>query len=104
MAEFTYPLLWLFIIVPVYYLGVPLLIRSQQRYPTHLELMELDFEELDPAIAKFIRTRSVSLSALGFDEPTLVQTGTPSVSAFLLMLVNRQTGDKAVVTALVGRA
>src|ERR1700730_15360116 len=105
MVEFPYWLLWPLIIVSAYYLGVPLLIRSQQRYRAHPELMELDFEELDPEIAKFIRTRTESLIALGFDEPTLVQTRTTTtVSAFLIMLVNRQTGDKAMVTALIGRA
>ena len=89
-----------------YYLVLPLLIGLRQRYPASPTLTELDFEELAPSLAEFLMTRTRTLYELGFDEPTLVQipNATPNVRAYLIMLVNRRTGDKAMVTVLVGRA
>jgi hypothetical protein len=45
------------------------------------------------------------LFKIGFDEPTLVQIPkfVPQVNSYLIMLVNRHTGDKAMVTALVSQ-
>src|SRR6266536_2542650 len=98
-------LLWLLTFIPAYYLGVPLLVRLQQRFPAHPKVMELDFGKLDSSLAEFLTTRTTALFALGFDEPTLVQLPNPAphVTTYLIMLVNRQTGDKAMVTAIVGR-
>jgi hypothetical protein len=105
MLDFYSEFLWLFLIlVAAYYLGAPMVIRFQQRYPAHPELTALDFENLDPSLAKFLMSRTKALFALGFDEPTLIQIPDPApgVTAYLIMVINRQTGDKAMVTALVG--
>jgi hypothetical protein len=98
-------LLCLLALIPAYYLGIPLIIRLQQQFPAHPTLTELDFEILDPSLARFLMTRTKALFTLGFDEPTLVHIPdlAPQVTTYLIMLVNRQTGDKAMVTALVGR-
>jgi hypothetical protein len=88
-----------------YYLGLPLLVGLRQSYPAPPTLTELDFEELDPSLAEFLTTRTRTLFELGFDEPTLVHVpdGAPNVTAYLIMLINRRTGDKAMVTAFVAR-
>lgn len=103
MAEPFDQLLLLLGLVPAYYLGIPLLVGLGQRYPASPNLTELDFEELEPSQAEFLMTRTRKLYELGFDEPTLVQipNGAPHVTAYVIMLVNRRTGDKAMVSALV---
>jgi hypothetical protein len=49
-------------------------------------------------------TQTNALFEIGFDEPTLVRipNQAPQVNAYLIMLTNRQTGDSAMVTAIVG--
>ena len=105
MPEHSDLLLWPVALALVYYGGLPLLVGLQQRYPTAPRLQELDLEALGPSLANFLMTRTRALFALGFDEPTLVQVPdqAPNVSTYLIMLINRRTGDKAMVTALVGR-
>jgi hypothetical protein len=105
MAEHGQLLLWaLLLIIPVVYLGAPLGIRFQQRLPAHPQLKALDFDTLRPHIAQFLATQTTALFDLGFDEPTLVKIprAAPHVTAYLIMLVNRQAGDKAMVTVIVG--
>src|SRR6266542_4426147 len=97
-------LLWLLTFIPAYYFGVPLLIRRQQRFPAHPKVLELDFYKMDPALARFLMSQTTALFALGFEEPTLVQlpNPAPNVTTYLIMLVNRHTGDKVMVTAILG--
>ena len=105
MPESLDSLLWLLVFIPAYYLGVPLLIRMQQRFPAHPTLSEMDFKQLDPSLADFLMTQTKALFALGFEEPALVHLPNPAprVTAYLIMLVNRQAGDKAMATALIGQ-
>jgi hypothetical protein len=105
MFDFYIDFLWLFLgLVAAYYLVAPMVVRFQQRYPAHPEFTALEFEKLDPSLAKFLMSQTKALFALGFDEPTLIQIPDPApgVTAYLIMVLNRQTGDKAMVTALVG--
>ena len=97
-------LLLLLALVPAFYLGFPLLIRMQQRFQAHPELRELRLERLDRSISRFLMSRAEALFELGFEEPTLVRLPdpVPNVTGYLIMLVNRKTGDKAMVTALIG--
>ena len=101
-SVFAY-VVWLPAVAAAFYLGLPLLIYFQQKFPAHPEMLELDLEDLDRALAKFLMTRTRALVALGFDEPTTVQIpdAVPNVSSYLIMLVNRQAGDKAMVTVLI---
>ncbi len=87
-----------------YYLVIPLVIRFQQRLPAHPTLRNLDLNQIKHSLAEFMTTRTTTLFALGFDEPTLVQLpdSVPNVTTYLIMLVHRQTGDKAMVTVIVG--
>ena len=94
--------LWLLLLIPAYYLVVPVIVGLQQRYPATPVLNKLELDELDSPFTKFLITQSKALFELGFDEPTIVQIPELShiVSAYLIMLVNRQSGDKAMITAL----
>lgn len=99
-------LLWFLpVLVLAYYLLFPLLILSQQRFPARPKMTELDMENLDEDQAAFIMSRTRAVIDLGFDEPTMVEMhdAAPLVSTYLIMLVNRQTGDKAMATVMVGR-
>jgi hypothetical protein len=103
MSEYLDLLLWLFLIlIPVFYLGMPLLVRFQQRMAAHPRLTELDLHTLEPSIATFLTAQTRALFEFGFDEPTLVQIPSPAanVSAYLIMLVNRPSGDKAMVSVV----
>jgi hypothetical protein len=97
--------LWLLLLIPAYYLVIPVIVGLQQRYPATPIVTELKLEELEKAHSEFLMTQTNALFALGFDEPTLVRlpalTPVVSASAYLIMLVNRQAGDKAMVTAMV---
>ena len=88
-----------------YFLVLPIVVGLGQRYPASPMLTELDFDELERSQAEFLMTRTQTLYELGFDEPTLVQVcnGAPNVNAYVIMLVNRRTGDKAMVSALVAQ-
>jgi len=93
-------------LVVAFYLIIPLILRSQQRYPASPQLLEMRFESLKPSLAKFLMTRTHALFELGFEEATLVKIPDPAphVRTYLVMLVNRPAGDKAMVTAIVGDA
>jgi hypothetical protein len=106
MNNYFEPLLGVLLLVPVFYLAIPLVILGQQKFPAHPPLLELDFKSLKPDVADFLMRRSNELFTLGFDEPTLIRIPdpAPSVTAFLVMVINRATGDKAMATALVGES
>ncbi|WP_020470662.1 hypothetical protein [Zavarzinella formosa] len=105
MDLFPESLFLLPIVVIGYYLGFPLLIYANQKFPARPKMTELDMEGLDPDHAEFFMRQTRAVIKLGFDEPTLVQmdNAAPLVSTYLIMLVNRPTGDKAMVTVIVGR-
>src|SRR5437588_5173633 len=46
--------LWLLLLIPGFYLGVPLLIRAQQKMHAHPRMEPLDFDRLRPSISQFI--------------------------------------------------
>jgi hypothetical protein len=95
-------LLVLLLCVAAMYVGAPLLILFQQRLAAHPEFETLDFARLDPDLAGFLMKQTKVLYALGFDEPALIQVSTavPNVAAYLIMVVNRQRGDKAMVSVV----
>jgi hypothetical protein len=105
MFESSEQLFWLLLTIPaLYYLGLPLLILFQQKMQAHPRLDALDFDRLGPSISEFLVEQTNALFALGFDEPTLVQLPKPvnNVSSYLVLLVKRDSGDKAMVTAVIG--
>ena len=48
-------------LVVAFYLIIPLILRSQQRYPASPQLLEMRFETLKPSLAKFLMTRTHAL-------------------------------------------
>lgn len=102
---FNFDFVWLIVLIPAFYLVVPIFVW-QHPFPAHPKLEQLDFEKIGRSRADFLLKQTAGLYALGFEEPTLVRmpNAAPNVTTFLIMLVNRQRGDKAMVTAIVGRA
>jgi hypothetical protein len=86
-------------------LGVPLIVRFQQKMQAHPKLKPLDLKQLDPSISQFLMKQTEALIGLGFDEPTLLEASQAmkNVSQYVILLVNRETGDKAMVTAVIAR-
>lgn len=104
LPELTEIALWVAGIAALFYLGMPLLIRFQQVLPANPELEELDLRRVDRGVGRFLRTRTEALLDLGFAEPVLLRIPepAPNVTAYLILVVNRATGDKAMATALIG--
>ena len=108
---------WLVSTVPTYaltvplcmvgfYLVMPLIVRSTWKVAADPGFKVLDLKAIEPAVARFLAGHATTLLELGFDEPTnlRVPNATPNVTAYLVTLVNRQTGDKAMVTVIIGDA
>jgi hypothetical protein len=104
MPDYLEPLVWLLVLIPLFYLWVPLIVMGRHRMPAHPPIQELELKTLPPDVAAFLMAKTRELFDLGFDEPSLVQIPdpAPNVNAYLALVVNRRAGDKAVVTTLVG--
>ena len=104
MSDIDFVVLWGLVLIALFYIGGPLLVRFRVRLPGHPKLLSLDMESLPPEIAKFLMARTRDLFELGFDEPTLVHLPNPAphVTTYLILLVNRPAGDKALVTVVIG--
>jgi hypothetical protein len=104
MPQHFYELVWLLALIPAYYLGMPLLILAKNRISARPNFKVLDLKQINPDIARFLMSRAEALFALGFEEPTLLKMpgAATNVNGYLIMVVNRKTGDKAMVTALIG--
>lgn len=97
---------WIAGFVGFYFLGTPLLILFGQKMMADPACEELKMHTLDPQISQFLMDKTNELFEIGFDEPTMLHlpSPVPGVKGYLIMLVNRPAGDKAMVTALVGEA
>jgi hypothetical protein len=104
MSGISEQFLWLLALILIYYLGAPLLIRFTQRYNAHPDFEELDWDTINKSNAQFLMTQTEALFEIGFDEPTLVHLPNAAVNltTYLIMLVNRQTGDKAMIAVMFG--
>ena len=87
-----------------FYLVMPLIVRGTWKMAADPGFKVLDLKAIEPAVARFLAGHATTLLGLGFDEPThlRVPNATPNVTAYLVTLVNRQTGDKAMVTVIIG--
>lgn len=103
-SEIVETLYLVLLLVGLFYLVMPMVLRSQQRYPARPDLRPLGFDSLDPTVSRFLTSRSEEVLRLGFAEPTLVRivNQAPNVMSYLVMLVNRERGDRAMVTVIVG--
>jgi hypothetical protein len=104
--EFLEGLWWVPFLIPAAYLGFPILVYFSQKLPGDPEFEAIRLDEMDRKIAKFIMNKTQVLLDIGFAEPVLfnLPSAAPNVDIYGLMLVNRPTGDKAMVTVIIGTA
>lgn len=83
---------------------LPLAVWLGQSLPARPQVVELDLRSLPTATADYLMARTRELIALGFDEPLLLElpAAVANVAGYLIMLVDRKTGDKAMATVLAG--
>jgi hypothetical protein len=100
MPEIVDTLGYILVVVGLFYVGLPIVLRFHQRFPTRPDLRPLGFDSLAPQISHFLTSRSEAVLKLGFAEPTLVRVmnAAPHVVSYLVMLINRERGDKAMVS------
>ena len=106
MFEYSDWLVYVPLLGVAFFLLMPLIVRSTWKMAAHPDFKLLDLKAIDPAIARFLAGHAASLLELGFDEPThlRVPNATPNVTAYLIVMVNRKTGDKAMVTVVIADA
>lgn len=99
-SEISDPLSCVLVLVGLFYVGLPLFCRFQQRYPARPDLRPLNFDNLDSTIARFLTQRSEAVLRLGFSEPTLARIvgAAPGVRAYIVLMIHRERGDRAIVT------
>ena|SRR5436190_23348235 len=100
------PVIWLIALLLIFfYIAAPLYVRFGMRHSANPSFGRLELEQLDPQVAEFLKSHTLELLNLGFDEPTLVHIPDASsyVTSYLILLINRQSGDKAMVTAMMPR-
>jgi hypothetical protein len=96
-------LYWFLAIIPAFYLGTPLLIRLETKLPASPEARPIDLDRIDPKIADYLTEQTEELVHIGFDESTIVRMDTANnVTTYLIMMVNRRTGDEAMATVMIG--
>jgi len=91
--------------VGLFYVGMPIVLLFQQRFPARPDLLPLSFATLDRQVARFLTSQSDAVLELGFTEPILLRipNAAPNVISYLVMLINRDSGDRAMVTFIVGQ-
>jgi hypothetical protein len=106
MEQFATWVGWLLAALAVFYFGAPLVIWAVHRMPAHPRFTAVEFNELDDTTAATLLAQIRSLHGIGFDEPIAVRmpNPVPNLSAYLVMLVNRMSGDEALVTAIFNTA
>jgi hypothetical protein len=94
------------VLLILFYIGAPLYVRFGTRHSANPSFGRLELEQLDPPVAEFLKSHTLELLNLGFDELTLVHIpdATSHVTLYLMMLINRQRRDKAMVTAMIAKS
>ncbi len=101
------PVIWLIALLLIFfYIAAPLYVRFGMRHSANPSFGRLELEQLDPQVAEFLKSHTLELLNLGFDEPTLVHIPDASsyMTSYLILIINRQSGDKAMVTAMIAKA
>ena len=93
---------WLVVPAALFYLGTPILIKFQQRMAARPVLRPIDPSELPPAVSRYLQETAHALLRSGFtlSECVAMPNPMPGLAAYLIMLINRDTGDKAMATAI----
>ena len=95
---------WLPLFVAAPFVLLPVLILLTQKFQARPTMDELDLKALPKRTAGFLMDRTRDLIDLGFTEPTTIALPdpVPNVKGYLIVLVHRPSGDKAMATVLVG--
>ncbi|GAB4466524.1 MAG: hypothetical protein OHK0029_37960 [Armatimonadaceae bacterium] len=92
------------LLVPIVltYIGGPLLIYFTQKLEGRPNFSELDETNLPEPVTRFLYETVEEVRKEGFVAEAFLMADTAmNISAYLVMMANRETGDKAMVTALV---
>ncbi len=98
--------LWGFAIPAGIYLGMPLLVKFSQKVEAQPQIESIDPSQWPPVVAQTMSRVEHDLYNLGFTITARYQMvgAVSSTSTILTMLVNYQSGDKAMITAVWGQA
>lgn len=90
------------VFVAMYFLIMPLMILSQTRSAAAPQFEWLQLDRLAPDVAQFLLTATNELAQEGFASVAylLVPGITTHATPILALLINRQTGDKALVSVI----
>lgn len=89
-------------IILVLYIVAPLLIFFTSKAKIHPEIVAINPEQIPHEWSTYLYSHEQSLASLGFSEATYLQlpSAMPGATATLVMMVNRHTGDKVMITVL----
>lgn len=96
----------LLIIAAVYFLGLPLVIYFTQRMKAHPRLQLIDPMSFPDQVRDYLARVSNELVAQGFTVAAYIMMPdpAPNIQNYLVMFINRETGDKAMATAIFANA
>lgn len=88
------------ILAALVYVGIPLLIFFTQKMKGRPEMRTLTEADLPPQLTNYLYSTAASLREDGFSGEAYLSLPNPvhNVRAYLIMMANRETGDKAMVT------
>ncbi len=95
-------LYWFLALAGLFYLGAPILLKFQQRMAAHPDLRPIDPADLPPSASRYLQESAHALLKDGFTVSECVALPYPmtGIGASLIMLINRETGDEAMATAI----
>ena len=95
-------LYWFLALAGLFYLGAPILLKFQQRMAAHPDLRPIDPSDLPPSVSLCLQESAHALIKDGFSvsECLALPYPMPNIAASIIMLINRDTGDKAMATAI----
>lgn len=94
------------ILALLFYVGSPALIRCTQKAKAHPKFEELEASDIPDALAHYVYSTANALRQDDFTPEAYLSLPdqVPNVRAYLILLANRQSGDKAMVTVLMTHA
>ena len=98
-------LLSLFVFLGALYLAFPLLIFFSQKMEARPQFLPIQPTEIPSAVLTFLLNSTDALEARGFEPEAYLSLPNQmeNVRVFLVLLVDRERGDKAAVTAILAR-
>jgi hypothetical protein len=96
-------LIWAALVALLSYVGGPILIRFKQKAKAHPKFESLDASDIPDALAHYVYSTANALREDGFIPEAYLSLPdqVPNVRAYLILLANRPSGDKAMVTVMM---